>query len=181
MRYSSGARFSRAKPAGSFRVYHPSSRRVASHTDTLREARTDAAFWSKQTPNPIEIQERFPSGEWVTVETVKPKVPMTKITTSSKRSHSTMKEDRLHEAQLYWDDQDPKNKGWWLRYRDARGLEQGTAIEADEDATIKQLVAAIEAESHWLPGNGKIKMFRGEQPRGSITLTDGKVSDWRAR
>lgn len=32
----------------------------------------------------------------------------------------------------------------------------------------------------WIPGNGKIKVFRGEQPRGSITLTDGKVSSWRA-
>ena len=56
-------RFSRAKPTGSFRVFHPSSRRVAAHTDTLGEARKDAAFWTKTTTSPIEIQERFPSGE----------------------------------------------------------------------------------------------------------------------
>lgn len=97
-----------------------------------------------------------------------------------KRSHATMKSDRLHEAQLYWDAQDPKNEGWWLRYRDERGVEQGTAIEAAEDATTEELAEAVEAETHWLPSNGKIKVFRGEQPRGSITLTDGKVSDWRA-
>lgn len=88
MRYSSGARFSKAKPSGSFRVYYPSLRRVTSHTATLREARTDAAFWSKQTPRPIEIQERFPSGEWVTVETVEPKSATSPK--SPKRSHATM-------------------------------------------------------------------------------------------
>lgn len=96
------------------------------------------------------------------------------------RHHSTMKTDRLHEAQLYWDAQDPKNEGWWLRYRDAHGVEQGTTIEANENATTEELAVAVEAKSHWLPGNGKIKVFRGGQPRGSITLTDGKISDWRA-
>lgn len=85
MRYSSGARFSKAKPTGSFRVFHPSSRRVASHADTLREARKDATFWSKQTPNPIEIQERFPSGKWVTIQVVKPE-------TTRKTAHATMKD-----------------------------------------------------------------------------------------
>ena len=70
-------RFSRAKPTGSFRVFHPSSRRVAAHTDTLGEARKDAAFWTKTTTSPIEIQERFPSGEWVTVETAGRKSTMT--------------------------------------------------------------------------------------------------------
>jgi predicted RNase H-like HicB family nuclease len=60
-------RFSRAKPTGSFRVYYPNTRRVAAHADTLREARTDAEFWKQQTPNSIEIQERFPSGKGVTV------------------------------------------------------------------------------------------------------------------
>lgn len=70
MRYSRGLRFSKAKPVGSFRVYHPSTRRVVGQADSLREARTDAGFWSKQSPNPFEVQERFPSGKWVTVETV---------------------------------------------------------------------------------------------------------------
>ena len=90
MRYSSGARFSRAKPTGSFRVYYPSLRRVTAHAATLAEARADAAFWSKQTPTAIEIQERFPSGEWVTVETVKPRFTASSSTSStrSKRSHA---------------------------------------------------------------------------------------------
>jgi len=89
-------------------------------------------------------------------------------------------EGRMHEAQLYWDDQDSKNEGWWLRFRDDRGTEQGTAIDGDEDASTQELANAIEKEAHWLPANGKIKVFRGEQPRGSITLKNGEVSDWRA-
>jgi hypothetical protein len=101
-------------------------------------------------------------------------------TAPKRRSHSTMQTDQLHEAQLYWDDQDPKNQGWWLRYRDERGEQQGTTIEADEDAATEELAAAVEAGVHRLPGNGKIKVFRGEEPRGSITLIDGKVSNWRA-
>lgn len=86
-------RFSRAKPAGSFRVFHPSSRRVAAHADTLREARKDADFWSRQTPNTLEIQERFPSGEWVTVETVSPRSPSGSAArpTRVKRAHATKK------------------------------------------------------------------------------------------
>lgn len=84
MRYSSGARFSRAKPTGSFRVFHPSTRRVATHTDTLREARINADFWSKIYHAPMEIQERFPSGGWVTIETLKPKLAKKKRAGRSK-------------------------------------------------------------------------------------------------
>jgi hypothetical protein len=73
MRYSSGVRFSRAKPTGSFRVLQPSTRRVASHDDTLKGARKSAAYWTSAVGSPMEIQERFPSGTWVTVETVQPK------------------------------------------------------------------------------------------------------------
>jgi len=82
-------RFSRAKPTGSFRVFHPSSRRVAAHTDTLAEARKDAEFWTKTTPNPVEIQKRFPSGTWVTIETKKRQftsAPAHTSATSTKRS-----------------------------------------------------------------------------------------------
>jgi hypothetical protein len=85
-------RFSRAKPTGSFRVYYPSLRRVTAHTDTLREAQKDAEFWSKQTPEPLEIQERFPSGAWVTIETVAPRFPST-ASKGSKRSHATKASD----------------------------------------------------------------------------------------
>ena len=67
------ARFSRAKPTGSYRVVQPSTRRVASHADSLRAARTDAEYWIKAGARSMEIQERFPSGKWVTVEVVDPK------------------------------------------------------------------------------------------------------------
>lgn len=85
MRHIRSARFSRVKPAGSFRVLHPSSRRVTGHANSLREARTDAAFWSKQSPDLVEIQELFPSGKWVTVETVRRNVP------KARHAHTTMK------------------------------------------------------------------------------------------
>ena len=70
-----GMRFSKVKPTGSFRIARPLSRNddrrsVLAHTATLPDARAEAAFWSKQSPRLIEIQECFPSGEWVTVETV---------------------------------------------------------------------------------------------------------------
>lgn len=64
-------RFSRAKPTGSFRVFQPGSRRVAAHADTLAEARKDADYWTKTSSGIIEIQKRFPSGEWVTIETTR--------------------------------------------------------------------------------------------------------------
>jgi len=66
-------RFSRAKPVGSFRVYHPSSRTVGAHAETLKDARTDAAYFTRASSTTVEIQERFPSGKWVTVEVVGPK------------------------------------------------------------------------------------------------------------
>jgi hypothetical protein len=81
-------RFSRAKPTGSFRVYYPKQRSVTAHADTLHEARKDAEFWSKQTPYSLEIQERFPSGAWVTVETVAPRFPMPSAA-RPKRAHAT--------------------------------------------------------------------------------------------
>ena len=82
-------RFSRAKPTGSFRVFHPSSRRVAAQADTLGEARKEANFWAKASTGAFEIQERFPSGAWVAVETVAQRVPPpTKSTARPKRAHA---------------------------------------------------------------------------------------------
>jgi hypothetical protein len=86
--------------------------------------------------------------------------------------------EQMTAAQLYWDDQDPKNAGWWLRYTDATGTEQGTAIDATEDASVEELAAVVEAESHWI-GLGTIKVLRGDQPRGTITVSDGAIS-WSA-
>jgi hypothetical protein len=79
-------RFSRAKPTGSFRVLQSSTRRVASHDETLQGARKSAAYWISSVRSPMEIQERFPSGTWITVETVQPE-----SATSSKRSHARRK------------------------------------------------------------------------------------------
>jgi len=63
-------RFSRAKPVGSFRIFQRKSNRVAEHADTQQDARKAAAFWVKASAGPFEIQERLPSGSWITVETI---------------------------------------------------------------------------------------------------------------
>ena len=92
MRYSSGVRFSRAKPTGSYRVLQSSTRRVASHSDSLRDARVDADYWIKAGAKSMEIQERFPSGKWVTVDTVtrESESHATKTTAPTQRGHATV-------------------------------------------------------------------------------------------
>lgn len=35
--------------------------------------------------------------------------------------------------ELYWDDQDPNNEGWWLRYIQPDGYEDGYAIDGGID------------------------------------------------
>ena len=87
---------------------------------------------------------------------------------------------RIHDAQLYIDSQDPANVGWWLRYTDEHGTEHGTAIDAAIDASVEDLASAVGDESHWISGDGEIKVLRGERPCGEITLIDGTVSGWRA-
>ena len=62
-------RFSRAKPAGAYRVYSPVTRSVV-HAESLAEARKDARYFVSAGSVKIEIQERFPSGRWTTIETV---------------------------------------------------------------------------------------------------------------
>jgi hypothetical protein len=81
-------------------------------------------------------------------------------------------------AQLFWDAQDPNVSGWWLRYTDADGTEQGDAIDGAEDATTEELSAAVAAS---LSGEtGRVTVLRGEQPRGWIDVADGAVAGWRA-
>lgn len=81
-------------------------------------------------------------------------------------------------AQLFWDDQDPSNAGWWLRYTDADGTEQGAAIDGDEDASTEELAAAVAAR---IPSDaGRVTVLRGEQPRGWIDVATGAVAGWRA-
>ena len=132
-------RWSRAKPIGSFRVYHPSSRRVAAHTDTLREARKDAAFWTKTTTSPIEIQERFPSGEWVTIATVSRKFP-SKSAVRPKRVHATRRPTRSNLPQPYIPN--GRSKGRRPSEFDPVQLRRGTKVEM-EHTTNRQLAQRI--------------------------------------
>lgn len=81
-------------------------------------------------------------------------------------------------AEVYWDDQGPGNAGWWLRYH-VDGTEDGCEIDGDEDDSTETLAAsvAIELASY---GAVVVKVIRGEQPRGRISVDGGEVTDWRA-
>ena len=155
-------RLSRSKPTSSFRVFHPSSRRVAAHTDTLAEARKDAAFWTKTTPNPIEIQKRFPSGEWVTIETKKRHAPAQKVSrpsTKKKTSHATKAKtgtaDKINIDQLAklfdlpdWERIDEMNQqSYWEMSRGA-GADEDVRMEAEraaQDEVYGQWYDAVES------------------------------------
>jgi hypothetical protein len=62
-------RFSRAKPTGAYRTRSP-ARGLVAHAESLAEARKDARYFVKSGASKIEIQERFPSGRWTTIETI---------------------------------------------------------------------------------------------------------------
>ena len=81
-------------------------------------------------------------------------------------------------AQLFWDDQDPKAAGWWLRYTDAAGTEQGAAIDGTEDATTEELAAEVAASLSGM--SGRVVVLRGEQRRGWVDVADGAVANWSA-
>ncbi len=81
-------------------------------------------------------------------------------------------------AQLFWDDQDERASGWWLRYTDERGTEQGDAIDGDEDAGTEELAARVAASL--VDHTGRVVVIRGERPRGWIDVADGAVANWSA-
>lgn len=54
-------------PIGSFRVYDPKSRRAIVNVGTMAKARTEGEWTFRMTRQPLEIQERMPTGTWVTV------------------------------------------------------------------------------------------------------------------
>ena len=84
-------------------------------------------------------------------------------------------------AKLYWDAQDPKNTGWWLRYRDARGDEQGCEVSEHKDAAIHELAAAVEAAIGVdATLTGTIEVFHGDMYRGFIAFVNGEAANWRA-
>lgn len=81
-------------------------------------------------------------------------------------------------AQLFWDDQDPKAAGWWLRYTDAAGTEQGAAIDGTEDATTEELAAEVAASLSGM--SGRVVVLRGEKRHGWVDVADGAVANWSA-
>lgn len=87
-------------------------------------------------------------------------------------------------AQIFWDDQDPGNEGWVFRFHDAQGIEHGYELDGDGDATTQDLAERVEtlANSYasLLGATGRIRVYRGDVAKGSITLRDGEVVDWRA-
>jgi hypothetical protein len=131
---------------------------VAAHVDTLHEARKDAAYWTKTTTSPLEIQERFPSGAWVTVETVKRGATSATKPHSSrpakKASHATKKtrhatkakpaktgtSDKINIAQLAtlfglpdWDRVDDMNQDtYWEMARGAEDTEEAERAAQEE-------------------------------------------------
>jgi len=90
-----------------------------------------------------------------------------------------IKPTHMLDAKLHWDDQDPRNAGWWLSYREADGTQQGISIEADYYASIEQLAAALTAEPHWFE-TGTVKVFRRGVPIGKIYAHEGSADMWRA-
>lgn len=156
-------RFSRAKPTGSYRVYYPSQRRVTVHAESLAEARKDAKFWSQQVPNPIEIQERFPSGAWVTVEVVGPRFPATKPAAApksgvKKTAHATKTASKTSDkitieqlAKMFglpdWDSVDERNQHHYWEM--ARGAENEDAqLEAEQEAQTEVYNQWYDAVEH---------------------------------
>jgi hypothetical protein len=184
-------RFSRAKPTGSFRVFHPSSRRVAGHTDTLAEARKDAAYWIETTPNPIEIQKRFPSGAWVTIETKKRPMTQPKPRVTSRRSHATRAltptakakakakakagpSDKITIDQLAklldlpdWDSVDERNQhNYWEMSRGAEDEDAQIAAEQKaQEEVYRQWYDAVESTAEKLLGEHGLQLLAMKHTR----------------
>jgi len=80
-------------------------------------------------------------------------------------------------TQLYWDDQDPSNQGWWLRWYED-GTEQGCSVDGAEDDPFIDLIASVENE---IDGDfsSEIRFFRGGRESGRIVVVGGVVTDWR--
>lgn len=135
-------------------MFHPGSRRVAAHTDTLAEARKDAAYWTQTTSSPIDIQKRFPSGAWVTIETKQrqgtsiPARPKRTSSTSKKTAHATKVKtvtgDKLNIDQIAklfdlpdWNRIDYLNQqNYWEMARSAEGEDAQLAAEREAQNNV---------------------------------------------
>lgn len=69
----------------------------------------------------------------------------------------------IDRAQLFWDDSDPENAGWLLRFRNESGSMEDHWLDGGEDSSVEELT-----------------VFRGEQACGSLTIDGGRVVSWRA-
>lgn len=81
----------------------------------------------------------------------------------------------IDNAQLYWDDQDPRAAGWYLRYR-VNGTEEGTAIDGAEDDSTEDLAQRV---ADHLDTYGRVTVRIGEGTGRRCTVDGGKVVDWR--
>lgn len=85
----------------------------------------------------------------------------------------------IDQAQIFWDDQDPKAAGWWLRYY-LNGTEDGCPIDAERDAGHEDLAPLVAAALDFAGRVDVATYLRGDQRTGRITVAGGEVVDWRA-
>ena len=67
--------------------------------------------------------------------------------------------------ELYWDDQDPNNEGWWLRYIQPDGYEDGYAIDGVSTSPTGQMSRGASTR-RWPRHPG---CFCGARPRATRT------------
>lgn len=82
-------------------------------------------------------------------------------------------------AQLYWDDQDPTNVGWVLRWRDERGDEIAFEVGCDKSADLEALASEV-ALCAPEGATGDIAVYRGDRKSARISICDGAIMGWRA-
>ena len=88
----------------------------------------------------------------------------------------TSDEFRRKTAEIYWDDQDPGNTGWWLRYFDASGVECGTGPAGGKDADPRKL-AAITAFARDVADGTMLNIYHAGAPFLSCAaiLSGGRI------
>jgi hypothetical protein len=86
----------------------------------------------------------------------------------------------IDDAELFWDDADPDNAGWMLRYRvDGTGYYY-SPIDGDMDEGTESLARRVAAALDVYEAEVRVVVYRGDVPGGRVTVAGGKVLDWRA-
>lgn len=80
-----------------------------------------------------------------------------------------------NQAEIFWDSQDPKAAGWWLRWY-VDGSEEGDAIDLERDASARELV---DAAIGLVPASKGIKVFLTEDR--PLTFDDMCVTESHVR